>query len=109
MYWGMTASEIAAIARARRASPRLGIFPDAVGLSLRCAIPRGGTQLAPGRTLTGICSTEVLPSNHVRRVDFIEMWGGSFGSGTAGWVVTLSRRGRVRSVRVTGQPPQLWK
>ena len=109
MYWGLTASEVSAIARARRASPRFRIFPDAMGLYLRCAIPRGGTQLPPDRPLTGICSTEVAPNNHVRRVAFIETWGGGIGANTAGWIVTLSRSGRVQSVRVTGQPPQLWR
>jgi hypothetical protein len=105
----MTASEVSAIARARQASPRFRIFPDAMGPNLRCAIPRGGTQLPSHRSLSGSCSTIAVPNNHVRRVEFIESWGGGISFTTAGWVVALSRDGRVKSIRVTGQPPQLWK
>lgn len=102
LYWGLTASEVSAIDRARQASPRFRIFPDTTALYLRCAIPRGSL---PGGALTGTCSTVAPPSAHVRKVEFIEKWGKS----TASWVVTLSRSGRVQSIRVTGQPPQLWK
>jgi hypothetical protein len=80
-----------------------------MGLYLRCAIPRGGTQLPPNRPLTGVCSTEAVPSNHVRQVRFIATWGGGISFTKAAWVVTLSRTGHVQSIRVKGQPPQLWK
>jgi len=106
LYWGLTASEVSTIAGARHASPRFRIFPDTAGLYLRCAIPRCG----PSRgTVTGTCSTNARPSDHVRRVEFIETWrnGGSVNLSKAVWVVTLSRDGRVQSIHVTGQPPQL--
>ena len=112
LAWGLTASEVSAITKARRASPRFGIFPDTPGLYLRCAIPEGGTHVGTA-TLTGTCSTVAKPDNRVRRVKFVETWspqGGASGSPmSAGWVVTLGSHGRVHSIRVTGQPPQLWK
>jgi hypothetical protein len=111
MAWGLTASEVSAIARARRASHWFRIFPDTTGLYLRCPIPRGGTQLPTTGDLTGTCSTAAEPSNHVRRVEFIETFRLSprGRSSEADWVVTLQRDGRVQSIRVKGQPPQLWK
>jgi hypothetical protein len=105
MYWGLTSSQVAAVTQARKANQRFRIFPDFMGIAVRCAIPRGGPQ---GGTLPGTCSTNAGPANHVktRRVEFTETWGGS---NEAGWVVTLDRGGGVHSIRVTGQPPQLWK
>lgn len=111
--WGLTRSEVSAIARARHASRWFRIFPDTPALYLRCAIPRGGTHLPTDKNLTlkGTCSTVAEPSNHVRRVAFVETFRLSPSSklSKAGWVVTLNRHGRVKSIRVTGQPPQLWK
>jgi hypothetical protein len=100
--WALSSSQVAAIKRERRASDRFRIFPDFMGIGVRCAIPRGNL---PGGTLHGLCSTIAASVNHVRRVEFIEGWD----SMSSGWVVTLSRDGRVQSIRVTGQPPQLWK
>lgn len=101
--WGLTTSQVSAIARARRASPRFRIFPDTTGLYVRCAIPRGGP---PGGTLRGTCSTVAPPSARVRHVEFVESWGGSH---EASWVVQFGRGGRIDSIRVRGEPPQLWK
>jgi hypothetical protein len=103
LAWGLTASQVSAIGRARQASPLFRIFPDTTALHLRCAIPRGGP---PGGALSGTCSTLAPPSADVRRLAFVERWGRSH---EAGWVVTLSRDGRVRSVRAAGRPPQLWR
>jgi hypothetical protein len=108
-YSTTSASQIAAIARARRAQPQLAIFPDFNGEVVRCAIPRGSP---PGGTIPGTCVTYALPYKHGKRVEFIEHWPQSQPSGSrnkAGWVVTLNRGGRVRSIRVISQPPQLWK
>lgn len=108
-YSTASRSQIAAIARARGAQPELAIFPDFDAEVVRCAIPRGGQ---PGGTIDGTCVTYARPSKHARRVQFIEHWPQSQPSGTrnkAGWVVTLTRDGRVRSTSVMGQPSQLWK
>lgn len=109
--WGLTAAEVTAIAKARNASRWLRIFPDTTALYLRCDIPRGGTQVPSDQGLTGTCSTVAEPSTHVQRVEFVETFRLSPSSklSAAGWVVTFGRTGRVRSIRVTGQPPQLWK
>ncbi len=111
LYWGLTSSEVQAIGRARHANRWLRIFPDSPSLNLRCAIPRGGSYRGPIRTLAGTCSTVANPSNHVRRVAFHEDFRITPASKLteASWIVTLNRRGRVQSVRVQGQPPQLWK
>jgi hypothetical protein len=105
LYWGLTASEVSAITKARKASRLFRIFPDTPGLYLRCAIPSDGLH----RPAAGTCSTVAEPSDHVRRVEFVETWRtrGNSKLRTAGWVVTLSRSGRVQSIRVKGQPPQL--
>jgi hypothetical protein len=102
LYWGLTASEVSAIVSARQASPRFRIFPDTPGLYLRCAIPRGGPA---NGIVTGTCSTVTERSGHVRQVDFIETW--RHGKSKAIWIVTLSRNGRVQSIRGTGHAPQL--
>ena len=111
LIWGLTASEVSAITRARHASRWLRIFPDTPALNVRCAIPRGGLQLPTSRALTGTCTTVVEPSNHVRRVSFHEYFRLTPKSqpSEAGWAVTLNRSGRVQSIRAIGQPPQLWK
>ena len=108
-YSTTSASQIAAIARARSARPQFAIFPDFNAEVVRCAIPRGSP---PGGTIGGTCVTYALPYKHVKRVEFIEHWPQSQPTGSrnkAGWIVTFSRDGRVQSIRVTGQPPQLWK
>lgn len=108
LYWGLSSSQVAAITRARQARQLFRIFPDFAGLTIRCTIPRGGPAHS---TVRGTCSTDARPPDHVSRVDFVERWPRSRRSGiwdTARWVVTLSR-GRVKSIRVTGQPPQLWR
>lgn len=109
--WGLTASEVSAIAKARKASHWLRIFPDTPALYVQCAIQRGGLQLRPNRPLTGTCSTVATPSNHVRRVEFVQTWRlpPSSRLNKASWIVTLGRHGRIKSIRVTGEPPQLWK
>lgn len=111
LMWGLTASEVSAIARARRASRSLRIFPDTPALHIRCTIPRGGPRLPTSRSITGTCTTVVEPSNHVRRVTFYEDFRLTphSPSNEAGWVVKLDRSGRVRSIREIGQPPQLWR
>jgi hypothetical protein len=112
LAWGLTASELSAITKARRASPRFRIFPDTPALYLHCAIPEGGAHLGVA-ALAGTCSTVAPPNNRVRRVRFIETWspqGGASGPQmSAGWVVSLGSQGRVRSIHVNGEPPQLWK
>jgi len=108
-YATTSSSQIAAIARARRAQPQFATFPDFNGEVVRCAIPRGRP---PGGTIAGTCVTYALPYQHTKRVEFIEHWPQSEPSGSrrkAGWTVTLSRDGLVRSIRVLGQPPQLSK
>jgi hypothetical protein len=108
-YSTISLSQMKAIARARHAQRWLTLFPDFNGEIVRCAIPRGSP---PGGTIPGTCVTYALPFHHVRRVEFIEHWPQSEPSGSrnkASWVVMLGRNGHVRSVRVTGQPPQLWK
>lgn len=113
----LTPSMIAATTRARSANPLFKIFPDIGSPAIRCLIPRGGPS--PGTILGGcLTNTDLTPSNHVRRVEFLERWplvkkrNGSWPSSVkgGGWIVTLSRDGRVQSIRVTGHlPPQLWK
>jgi hypothetical protein len=111
LYWGLTASQVSAIRTARRASRWFRIFPDTTNLPARCAIPRGGTQLPTTGTMTGTCSTVAEPASHVRRVEFAETFrlSPSGKQSEADWVVTLRKDGGVQSIRVKGQPPQLWK
>ncbi len=111
LIWGLTASQVSAVARVRHAYRWLRFFPDTPALHVRCAIGRGGPKLSTTKPLAGICTTIVEPSNHVRRVVFQEDYRLSpYGKlRTARWIVTVSRSGRVRLVRVTGQPPQLWR
>jgi hypothetical protein len=112
-----TPSMVTAVARAKHASPLFKIFSDLGPEAIRCDIPRGGPS--PG-TIVGACDTKTdpTPSNHVRRVEFIENWpifrtnryGGTWGHKySARWIVTFSRDGGVVSIRVEGHPPQLSK
>ena len=108
-FWTVSPSQVAAIAAARRASPLFSLFPDFTEEIVRCSIPRGGPG---GGTISGTCSTNTVPYRRVRRVEFLEHWPLGHKSGSrnkAGWDVTLGRDGRVRSIRVVGQPPQLWR
>lgn len=105
-YATTSSSQIAAIARARNAQPQLAIFPDFANEIVRCDIPSGGL---PGGTIAGTCVTYALPD---RQVELVEHWPQSRPSGSrnkAGWIVSLGGDGRVRSISVIGQPPQLWK
>jgi hypothetical protein len=113
----LSPSMVNATAVARSASPLFKLFPDIGAPAIRCAIPRGSP---PSGTIAGGCftRTDPTPSNQVRRVVFMEHWplfrtnryGGVMGSKhAAGWIVTLSRNGRVKSILVKGQPPQLSK
>jgi hypothetical protein len=104
--WGLSSSQISAIARARKLRRLFRIFPDLTSVNVRCSIPRGGPS---GGTVTGTCTSEAIPPNHIRRVEFMEIWPPRWNLTPAGWIVTFSRSGRVQSIRVTGQPPQLWK
>ena len=99
LYWGLTASEVHGIARARHANTWLRIFPDTPALLVRCAIPRGGLYRGRNRTLPGTCATVAEPSNHVRRVEFDETFRISPGSklSEASWTVIFSRAGRIQS------------
>jgi hypothetical protein len=74
---------------------------------IRCAIPEGSS---PGATLDGSCLTDAQTHGHAGRVVFTEAWrmNGSTTASKASWVVKL-KDGKVQSIRVKGQPPQLWK
>ena len=109
-----SASQLAAIHRAKGANPLFGIFPDFTNPAIRCAIPRGRS----GGTIAGGCVMLFEKSKAVTRITFRERWpfvktrSGHWPSYTksGGWIVTIGRDGRVRSVRVFGHlPPQLWK
>jgi hypothetical protein len=111
-----TPSMVAATARARSANPLFKLFPDVGSPPIRCGIPVGSR---PGGTIAGGCLTsEPPPTNHLRRVEFIEEWplfrtnryGGVLGwKHSARWIVTLAGDGQVQSMSVKGQPPQLWR
>ena len=102
-YSGSSNAEEAAIAAARNADPRFGIFPDFESILVRCTVPGGW-----GGDIAGTCSTD-----HARHgVAFTEHWPLSRPAGTrhrATWTVTLGPSHRVKWVRLSGdQPPQLW-
>jgi hypothetical protein len=112
-FWIPAHAQLTAITRARGARPLFSIFPDFMNFTVRCDIPRGGSSSG---TIAGTCSTDTDSSNHAMRVRFIERWprasrrDGSWPAyeKSGGWIVTLERSGRVRSIRVTGHlPPQL--
>jgi hypothetical protein len=100
---GISRFQVAAIAKARRLSPRFLKFPAVDQLTVRCAIPGG--------SLRGMCATVAMPfGKPVRCVAFTEAWRPSAGSKltTRGWVVTFSRDGQVTSARKIARPPQPW-
>lgn len=109
-----SASQLAAIDRAKSANPLFGIFPDFTNPAIRCAIPLGRS----GRTIAGGCVMNFEKSKGITRIKFRENWpfvktrSGNWPSyeKSGGWIVTIGRNGRFQSIRVTGHlPPQLWK
>jgi hypothetical protein len=113
--WGFqteSPAEAAALAAARNASPLFKIFSDYTS-PIRCTITSGGP--AP-RQIAAACSTNYDRASHA--IKFRERWpilplrNGHWPPGTkiADWTVTVGGRGRVQSIRQTGDtPPQLWK
>jgi hypothetical protein len=106
-----TAAELAAFARARDARPMFRIFPEFSDPLVQCAIPGYG-----GRTITGTCTTRVArgsPKTGAVDVALVEHWPLTRSSNrpySGGWIVAVSRSGRILSVRRTGDlPPQLWR
>jgi hypothetical protein len=91
--FGLTGTQVTAIARARRARPQLERFPTIPGWPLDCVIP-----LRNGRTTSGYCRTDANPPRHVRYVDFTESWKLRDHWQEDHWIVTFTREGRVRSV-----------
>jgi hypothetical protein len=109
-----SASQLAAIDRAKSANPLFKIFPDFINPAIRCTIPRGHS----GRTIAGGCVMNFEKTKGVTRIKFRERWpfvktrSGNWPSyeRSGGWIVTIGRNGRLQSIRVTGHlPPQLWK
>jgi hypothetical protein len=105
---GISRFQVAAIAKARRLSPRFRPFPAVNQLTVRCAVPNQG---APGGVLPGMCATIALPfGKPVRCVAFSEAF--RLDAFTklikAGWVVKFSRDGHFQSIRRTARPPQPW-
>ena len=100
-FFGHGAVRMADEARKARAAFRR--FPAIPDLLVRCKIHRGD-----GGTVAGLCESKL--SARPREVDFLEHWPLSKPQGqrnTAGWIVTLDRRGRVVGVHRTGStPPQ---
>jgi hypothetical protein len=113
-YWIPAPSQLAAITRAENARPMFSIFPDFLNSTIRCDIPRGSSS---SDTIQGTCTTSTDMSGQIIRVTFIERWprasrpDGSWPAyeKSGGWVVTLTRAGRIQSIHVTGHhlPPQL--
>jgi hypothetical protein len=92
------------------ASRLFRIFPQFPG-TVSCKIPRGGLGAV---RLRGRCMISYVSSppygQRAIRIRFGERWrdGGRVHRG--GWIVTvLLKDGRVQSIRVIGQPPQLWE
>ena len=105
---GISKWQVAAIAKARAANSRFGIFPIVNQLTVRCAITPPNEQ---GGTLPGMCNTLALPfEGPVRCVAFIEAWRPSAASKlqTRGWIVGFSRDGDVQSTRLTAHPIPPW-
>jgi hypothetical protein len=109
-----SAKEIVAIDHAHAASEVFGIFPHSPS-AIRCDIePNGGSG-----TIAGSCSTQAMgtPLTRITEVMFRERWpfravrDGSWPHQQAGgWIVTLDRHERVRSIHRFGDlPPQLAK
>ena len=100
---GISKFQVAAIARARAASPRFQMFPIVNQLTVRCSIPHAGAA--------GMCATLAEPfGKPVRCVVFTEGWRSSADSmlRTRAWTVPFSRDGHVRSTVRTAHPPQPW-
>jgi hypothetical protein len=100
---GISKFQVAAIARARAASPRFQMFPIVNQLTVRCSIPHAGAS--------GMCATLAEPfGKPVRCVVFTEGWRPSADSmvRTRAWTVRFSRDGHVRSTVRTAHPPQPW-
>jgi hypothetical protein len=91
--FGLTGSQVAAIAKARKANPRFSRFPDIPGWTRACTIPR-----LTGGTISGNCDTEAQPPSHVRYVNFYEYWKVKHGWKQDHWIVTFNRDGSVRSI-----------
>lgn len=97
LYWSISPAQIAAVARAREASPTLRIFPDLVPSPVRCSIPRRGS---PGGSVTAACLTEAGPQGHLMRVDFSAdpVTNGTFAGSAAEWIVMVGRDGHIQSI-----------
>lgn len=101
---------VEAVAEARRSVSVLRTFSGIPGLLARCRIPRGGPR---GGAIAGLCQSNALNTlqNGDTRAEFLEHWPLSRPHGfrnTSGWILTLDRRGHVRSLQTTGRtPPQL--
>lgn len=102
-------AELAAFARARRASPLFRSFPDLADLVIDCDVP---SALVSGGA-PGTCTTWARQLGATTRVLFIARWPLSKPSGTrrvGGWAVTVSRNGHVLAVhRHRYTPPQSWR
>lgn len=92
--FGVTASQLAAIAKARQANPRFSRFPDIPGWTQPCTIPR-----LSGGTISASCTTSAQPPGHVRYVNFFEYWKVNQGWDSDHWIVTFNSDGAVRSIR----------
>lgn len=93
---GISASQLDAIARARRVNSVLHDFPYFPGWPFPCSIPRRNSS-ASGRA--GKCYTIAQPWNHVRYVNFTQYWKRSTGRwGEDHWIVTFGPTGRVESI-----------
>jgi hypothetical protein len=96
-----------AIRRARRQLRYLGDFSSFPG-TRPCRIDAGGLR---AQAMRGTCTTKLLPQHGTPPVlEFIEHWRQGKHEFTGGWIVTLSRKLKVLSVRITGSnPPQTWR
>jgi hypothetical protein len=98
-----TASQLAAIASARRASPRFSIFPDFPFGNILCLIPIGDSAL----TMPAVCHTRFIAPRTIR---FQARWPVRVPAHTwrqlkrFGWIVSLDRNDHVRSIRQFGDP-----
>jgi hypothetical protein len=94
---GLSPAELAAIATARQAIPKLRIFPDLPLAAVRCAVPRANPS---GATVPGYCSTDASPNGHLMRVDFLAEWPLNLKEQQKGaeWIVMVSRDGHVQRI-----------
>lgn len=102
-----TASQLAAISHAQRATALFSIFPDFTSPTILCAIPTRDSS----QTIAGACSTTFIAPRTIR---FQERWPVNVPAQThpkrSGWIVALGRSGGVQSIRQFGDlPPQLAK